>query len=278
MTGPTVPCRAGELGRYLEIQNLGLNLPFAVGFLLVAAGGLPSWRSTLLVAVAFVAARNAGHSFNRWADRGYDARNPRTRSRALVTGRYPPSFALAFAAAFVGLYLADNIPRSSPRATDPATDVSSGPRATALIIALGIGLQNLTEGLVFGGNWASGSVGVVAVVFVGFFLQNMTEGFPIASPFLGTNARRNVSLMVGLFLLGGIPTIVGGAFGYFWTNSLLLVIFDALAIGAIVYVILPMLRVAFRPLETRAASLARNRLVYAGILIGFIIGFAVNAI
>ncbi|MGI0053614.1 MAG: UbiA family prenyltransferase [Thermoplasmata archaeon] len=100
-----MPCRAGELGRYLEIQNLGLNLPFAVGFLLVAAGGLPSWRSTLLVAVAFVAARNAGHSFNRWADRGYDARNPRTRSRALVTGRYPPSFALAFAAANSALLL-----------------------------------------------------------------------------------------------------------------------------------------------------------------------------
>jgi hypothetical protein len=39
-----------------------------------------------------------------------------------------------------------------------------------------------------------------------------------------------------------------------------------------------MLRVAFRPLETRAASLARNRLVYAGILVGFVVGFAVNAI
>ncbi|MCL4308225.1 MAG: hypothetical protein M1606_02475 [Candidatus Thermoplasmatota archaeon] len=191
---------------------------------------------------------------------------------------YSIAFAIAFVAAFAVLYLVDNIPRGSPLATEPAPDSTSGPRTTAIMIALGIGLQNLTEGLVFGGNWAAGSVGVVAVVFLGFFLQNITEGFPITSPFLGTNARRTVATMVGLFLIGGVPTLVGGAVGYFWTSPLLLVIFDALAIGAITYVILPMLRVAFRPLETRAASLARNRLVYAGILVGFVVGFAVNAI
>jgi 4-hydroxybenzoate polyprenyltransferase len=86
-----------ELGRYLEIQTLGLNLPFAVGFLLIAAHGLPPWEPVVLILIAFVAARNTGHSFNRWADREYDARNPRTQTRALVTGRYSASFALAFA-------------------------------------------------------------------------------------------------------------------------------------------------------------------------------------
>ncbi len=192
---------------------------------------------------------------------------------------YAIAFALAFTVAYAGLYFVDNLPRGSLLgASDATTGPENGPRRTAMIIALGIGLQNLTEGLVFGGNWAAGSLGVLAVVFLGFFLQNMTEGFPIASPFLGTGAPRNIALMVGLFLVGGIPTVVGGALGYFWTNTLLLVIFDALAIGAIVFVILPMLRVAFRPLENRAASLARNRLVYAGVLVGFVIGFAVNAI
>jgi 4-hydroxybenzoate polyprenyltransferase len=89
----------GGLGRYLEIQNLGLNLPFAVAFLLIAAHGLPKLVPLLLVIVAFVAARNAGHSFNRWADREYDARNPRTKGRALVTGERSPAFALGFSAA-----------------------------------------------------------------------------------------------------------------------------------------------------------------------------------
>ncbi len=95
--GPS-PGRLRELGRLLEIQNLGLNLPFAVAFLLLAARGLPSLWVVLLVVVAFVAARNAGHSFNRWADRRLDAQNPRTRGRALPSGRTSPTFALAVTA------------------------------------------------------------------------------------------------------------------------------------------------------------------------------------
>jgi 4-hydroxybenzoate polyprenyltransferase len=89
---------AGELGRFLEIQNLGLNLPFAVAFLFLAARGIPPAWPTLLLIVAFVAARNAGHAFNRWTDRAIDARNPRTQARALVTGRISPRFALGLVA------------------------------------------------------------------------------------------------------------------------------------------------------------------------------------
>ena len=96
--GPTERGSAQELGRFLEIQNLGLNLAFALAFLLVAAGGLPSLRTLILVVVAFVAARNAGHSFNRWTDRVQDRRNPRTQDRALVTGRLTSAFAIGFAA------------------------------------------------------------------------------------------------------------------------------------------------------------------------------------
>lgn len=93
------PPRIGlaEIGRFLEVQNLGLNLPFVLAFLLFASGGNPGVRTTVLVVVAFVAARTAGHSFNRWADRDLDARNPRTRGRALVTGRLSTTFALGVA-------------------------------------------------------------------------------------------------------------------------------------------------------------------------------------
>jgi 4-hydroxybenzoate polyprenyltransferase len=96
-SGPSAAPRTG-VGRFLEIQNLGLNLPFAVAFLLLAAGGWPSWRTAVLVIVAFVAARNAGHSFNRYVDRHLDAANPRTSGRALVTGERSTAFALAIAA------------------------------------------------------------------------------------------------------------------------------------------------------------------------------------
>ncbi len=90
---------ARELGRFLEIQNLGLNLPFALAFLFAAAHGLPRWQTFVLVVVAVLAARNAGHAFNRWTDRTLDAQNPRTQGRALVTGRLSPGFALGITAA-----------------------------------------------------------------------------------------------------------------------------------------------------------------------------------
>jgi ZIP family zinc transporter len=185
---------------------------------------------------------------------------------------YSVAFLGAFLLAFLGLFALDHL---MGRAT---SSPERGPRFTALIIALGIGLQNLTEGLVFGVNWTAGLVGVLAVVFLGFFLQNVTEGFPIASPFLGTGSPGRLSTMSALFLVGGLPTLLGGAIGYFWSNDLFLVIFDALAIGAIAYVILPMLRAAFRPLSDRAASLRRDRIVYLGVMVGFALGFAVNAI
>ena len=98
-SGPEPRGRLAELGKFLEIQNLGLNLPFALAFLVLASHGLPSVRVVLLVVIAFVAARNTGHSFNRWADRHLDARNPRTRDRAVAAGRTSPGFALAFAGA-----------------------------------------------------------------------------------------------------------------------------------------------------------------------------------
>ncbi|MHB1435560.1 MAG: 4-hydroxybenzoate octaprenyltransferase [Thermoplasmata archaeon] len=96
MTATTRPSRGpfAEFARFLELQNLGLNLSFALAFVLLAARGWPPLLPLLLIVVAFVAARNAGHSFNRWADRSQDAANPRTQGRALVTGRYSPAFAL----------------------------------------------------------------------------------------------------------------------------------------------------------------------------------------
>jgi 4-hydroxybenzoate polyprenyltransferase len=99
-----------EFGKFLEIQNLGLNLPFTLAFLLTASDGHPSVWTLLWIVVAFVAARNAGHAFNRIVDREYDRQNPRTRGRALVTGRYSLAFAVAVvlvssAALLVAAYL-----------------------------------------------------------------------------------------------------------------------------------------------------------------------------
>jgi 4-hydroxybenzoate polyprenyltransferase len=98
LTAAAPPGRVATLGRFLEIQNLGLNLPFVLAFLLTASHGWPSVRTAVLIVVAFIAARNAGHSFNRYADRDVDARNPRTAGRLLVGDSGAARYALAFAA------------------------------------------------------------------------------------------------------------------------------------------------------------------------------------
>lgn len=105
MSSPEVRGRLRELGRFLEIQNLGLNVSFALAFVFVASGGLPRPLPFALVVVAFVAARNAGHAFNRWTDRDLDAANPRTASRALPGKRLSPAFALGVTALSSGVVL-----------------------------------------------------------------------------------------------------------------------------------------------------------------------------
>jgi zinc transporter, ZIP family len=181
------------------------------------------------------------------------------------------SYAIAFALAVTGCYLVLFASEHRSRGTK-ATPVS-----LALIVALAIGFQNLTEGLVFGASWALGTVGLSTVVFVGFFLQNVTEGFPITAPLLSQSDRR-VGLIAMFFLIGGLPTVVGGVAGYFYNSALFNLVFQALAIGAILYSVLPMLRTAFRPADPPDATYIKQRLVYLGVLVGFLVGFLVNAI
>lgn len=96
--------KARALGQLLTVPNLGLNLFFAVGFLLVAGRGHPGWVLGALVLLAFVVARNAGHAFNQIVDRELDARNPRTRDRPLVTGALSVRAATAVVVANVALF------------------------------------------------------------------------------------------------------------------------------------------------------------------------------
>jgi zinc transporter, ZIP family len=172
-------------------------------------------------------------------------------------------FAVALALGFFMLYLFEN--RSIK---------GLSPERMSLMIAIGMGLQNLTEGLVFGS--LSGSLGlfsgVALVVLVGFILQNITEGFPIAAPFLSHNEKK-LGTMCILFLVGGLPTVIGGITGYYYSSTTFNIFVDGLAIGAILYVILPMIKHQFRDMDH-----IKQRLIYLGIFLGFMLGFLVNLI
>lgn len=62
-------------------------LPFAFMGMLLGARGWPGPREILWIIAAMVGARTAAMSFNRIADRRFDADNPRTRLRPLPSGR-----------------------------------------------------------------------------------------------------------------------------------------------------------------------------------------------
>src|SRR5260370_20248748 len=81
------------------------------------------------------------------------------------------------------------------------------PRQLALLIALGIGLHNFSEGLAIGQSSRAGAIGLATILIVGFRLHNMTEGFGIAAPLTAGGGRAPWALpaLAGL-LPGGAPS------------------------------------------------------------------------
>jgi len=82
----------------IKFEHTIFALPFAFTGALLARGGLPTWEQAFWIVVAMVGARSAAMGFNRWADRNIDARNPRTKTRALPLGLVTPGQVLLFIA------------------------------------------------------------------------------------------------------------------------------------------------------------------------------------
>lgn len=105
----------------------------------------------------------------------------------------------------------------------------------AYLIAIGIGLHNLGEGLAIGSAFALGQAALGVFLIVGFTLHNVTEGIGIAAPV----ARERPSLLqfLGLAAIGGGPAILGTWIGAFTFSAFWTTIFLAIGIGAILQVI-----------------------------------------
>jgi ZIP family zinc transporter len=113
--------------------------------------------------------------------------------------------------------------------------VERTPLEIAYLIALGIGLHNLGEGLAIGAAFAQGEAALGTFLVIGFTLHNITEGVGIAAPIVRQQpAWMHFGLLI---LLAGGPAIVGTWIGGFAFNPVWATIFLALGIGAIVQVI-----------------------------------------
>jgi 4-hydroxybenzoate polyprenyltransferase len=88
-----------SVGTTLEMikwEHSVLTLPFGLTGAVLAARGIPSLHTSIWIVVALVAARSAAMAFNRLVDATIDAANPRTRVRALPSGKLSKSFVTWF--------------------------------------------------------------------------------------------------------------------------------------------------------------------------------------
>jgi 4-hydroxybenzoate polyprenyltransferase len=87
----------------IKIEHTLFALPFAYAGALLAAHGVPSARTLLLITLAVLGARTAAMAANRLLDASIDRRNPRTAKRAVASGSLSP--AIMIVAIAVGLAL-----------------------------------------------------------------------------------------------------------------------------------------------------------------------------
>jgi len=80
----------------IKIEHTLFALPFAFLGAVLAARGVPSLWQIVWIVAAMVGARSTAMAFNRIADRDYDARNPRTKMRAIPAGTLSVAFVGAF--------------------------------------------------------------------------------------------------------------------------------------------------------------------------------------
>ncbi|MCU1447858.1 MAG: putative metal cation transporter [Acidimicrobiales bacterium] len=138
----------------------------------------------------------------------------------------------------------------------------------ALLIAVGIGLHNFSEGLAIGQSAATGKVSLALLLIVGFGLHNATEGFGIVAPMSADGVRPSWLFLGGLGLIGGGPTFAGTIVGQSFVNDTVFLGFLALAAGSILYVVLQLVRMAFR--------MGHREVLMWGVLLGFLAGLATD--
>ena len=106
----------------------------------------------------------------------------------------------------------------------------------SLMIAIGIGLHNLGEGLAIGSAYAVGSLALGAFLVIGFAIHNTTEGLAIVAP-LARSEPPGVARLALLGLIAGGPAIIGAVIGGAAYDQELATFLIGVGVGAIVQVI-----------------------------------------
>jgi zinc transporter, ZIP family len=137
--------------------------------------------------------------------------------------------------------------------------------SVAYMIATGIGLHNLGEGLAIGAAYSVGEISLGAFLVVGFIIQNITEGLAIISPIL--RDRPSTGQLALLGLVGGAPAIIGAWIGGFSPSPTLAVFFLAVGTGAILEVVYEIAKLIQKDTSKQPMPMT----VFSGILAGMLL-------
>jgi ZIP family zinc transporter len=147
-------------------------------------------------------------------------------------------------------------------------------QALALMIALGIGLHNLGEGLAIGASFSQGALALGTFLVIGFILQNITEGLGIVIPVL--KDRPSLRSLALLGLLGGGPTILGSLVGGLLYSKELAVLFLAIGAGAVFEVVYEVVKLIQRDSIKRPMPLTIFSGVATGMLAPYVMGLFIK--
>jgi zinc transporter ZupT len=137
--------------------------------------------------------------------------------------------------------------------------------ALAYLIAAGIGLHNLGEGLAIGAAYALGNIALGTFLIVGFTIHNTTEGFGVVAPVSRDGVRLRHLALMGL--LAGGPTVLGTWIGGFTYSAVWSILFLALGAGAIFQVVYELLKLMARDAREAAGNVAN----FAGLILGLVV-------
>jgi zinc transporter ZupT len=104
-------------------------------------------------------------------------------------------------------------------------------RRFASMVAVGMGLHNLGEGLAIGAAFALGEAALGTFLVIGFIIQNITEGLGVVVPL--ARQRTGYGFLVVLALVAGAPAIVGAWIGGLAIDPLWSMLFLAIGAGAV---------------------------------------------